>query len=64
MAEGILLDWKDVVDEQGNQVPFSKELAKRYLLADTDFREFVAEFSDDSAKFRSEYIGDLAGKPE
>ena len=64
MAEGILLDWKDVVDERGKEVKFTKELGKQYLLADTDFREFVAEFSDDSANFRREYIEELAGKPE
>ena len=64
MADGILMNWKDVIDEKGNEVKFSKELGKQYLLADTDFREFVAEFSDDSANFRKDHIDEVAGKPE
>lgn len=64
MAEGILMGWKEVVDESGKAVKFTKETAKQYLLADTDFREFVAEFSDDSANYRNDYVEELVGKPE
>jgi hypothetical protein len=53
MAEAILLDWKDVA-KNGEAVSYSVELATMALNNDSQFREFVMEFSADQANFREE----------
>lgn len=39
MLEHVLLDWKNIEDEAGNPVPYSKEQAKVYL-TDPDYQKF------------------------
>jgi hypothetical protein len=39
MLEHVLLDWKNIEDENGAQVPYSKEQAKVYL-TDPDYQKF------------------------
>lgn len=51
MSEGIVLDWKDVVDGQKNQVPYSSAAAAKALLRDTEFREWVSDFSMNLTNF-------------
>jgi len=56
MAQGLLLDWKNVVNSAGDVVPYSKESAAKALKFDEDFREFVQEYATDLDNFRSEAI--------
>jgi hypothetical protein len=52
MAKGLLLDWKDVVDKSGEDVPFSNEAALKALTINPEFREFVSEFAQNLENFR------------
>lgn len=52
LAEAILLDWKKVSDEDGNEVPYSKAAAVQALTNSEDFRDFVMTFSMELANFR------------
>jgi hypothetical protein len=56
MAEGLLLDWKEVENRKKEDIPYSKENATAALMNDDDFREFVQEFSMESDNYRAEQI--------
>lgn len=56
MAEGLILDWKDVIDSQNNVVPFSTEMAAQALANNYDLRDYLQEFSIDLENFRQEEI--------
>ncbi len=56
MATGILLDWKDVVDGQGQEVPFSSDVAEKALLNNDDLREYIQDFAMDLENYRAEEI--------
>ena len=55
LAGSILTDWKDVSDIEGNDVAFSKEVAKTALMVNEDLREFVMESATDIDGFRQEF---------
>lgn len=54
MASALLLDWKDVVDSDNQNVEYTPELGKRALLNNDDLREYVQEFAMDMENFRQE----------
>lgn len=54
MAKGILLDWKDVIDNEGNQVKYSEEMAEKVLKGNSAFREFIQEVATDLTHFTQE----------
>lgn len=56
LAKGVLLDWKDVQNAKGENVPYSEEFASMALARNHDLREFVQEFSSDLENYRSERI--------
>lgn len=58
MAEGLLLDWQDVVDKDGNQVPFTPEIAFKALLNNDDLKDHLSEFAQDLENFRAEEIAE------
>lgn len=58
MAEGLLLDWKDVVDGQGQNVPFDPEIAFKALMNNDDLKDYLSEFSQDLENFRTEQIAE------
>lgn len=62
MAEGILLNWKGLKDEDGNVLEYSKELAFAVLRHNSDVREFVTEIATDQNNFRQEEIDSVAKK--
>ena len=56
ILQSLLLDWKGMPGEDGNEVPFSKEEAK-FILEDEELKELKAEileFADDNARFQME----------
>lgn len=60
MAEGILLGWKNVLDDNGQEVPYTTQNGVMSLTNDENFREFVMTFSMELANFRNaekEYEG-------
>jgi hypothetical protein len=58
MSKAILLDWKEVQDTEGNEVPFSIEAAKAVLLVDDDFREFIQATAADFSAYKQEQTAD------
>lgn len=56
MAEGILLSWRGLRDEEGNDFPYSGDNAFAVLRHNTDIREFVTDFATDVNNFRQEDI--------
>lgn len=54
MAEGLVLDWKNVVDSKGVQVVFDKDKCFTALVNNEDLREFIQEFALDLENFKSE----------
>lgn len=59
MSEGLLLDWKNVVDGNGAEVAFDSEVAKRALLNNDDLREYLSEFAADLENYRTEEVKEL-----
>jgi hypothetical protein len=58
LSEGLLLDWKNVGDSQGNDIPFSAEVAAQALANNDDLREYLQEFALDLENFRAEETQD------
>lgn len=56
MADSLLLDWKDVINDQKEEVPYSQESAQQALLNNDDLREYLQEFSLDLENFRQEEV--------
>ena len=61
-ARTIVKDWKDVKDEEGNEVPYTWELGKQLILADDQFSEWLGEIARDEAKFRAGEVDATAKK--
>ena len=61
MAEALVLNWKDVVDDSGTVVDYSSEGCYKALLNNPQFREFVATFAAELDNFREEEVEE-AGK--
>lgn len=59
LAIGILIDWKDVVDNSGEKIPYSREMAIKALSNNPDLREFVEEFSSEIDNFKEDEREDL-----
>ena len=51
LAESILIDWSGLKDEDGNEIPYSVEMAVE-LLRMGDFRDFVTQASKERDAFR------------
>ena len=59
-AETILLDWKGIIDDDGNEIPYSKENA---LMMITNYHEFftlIQELAGDEERFETELLEDSA----
>jgi len=61
-AETLLLDWRNLVDEEGNPIEYSQDIAYQALLNDQDLREFVELQSTNQSLFRDELIEKSSGK--
>lgn len=53
MAETVLLDWKGLVDDAGNEVLFTKAKAREYLEI-RDFREWITGNAGEMENFKAE----------
>ena len=56
MAGTILLDWDQVVNNVGEKVEFTEELAASVLIKQPDVREFVSDYSVNLEHFRDDQI--------
>ncbi len=53
MGKTIVLDWEKVIDESGEEVGYSPELAQQTLINNSDLRTYVSDFSSDIDNFKS-----------
>jgi hypothetical protein len=61
LAIGVVLDWKDVTNNAGENVPYSRDAAENVIRRNGEFREFISEFAMDVGNFREEIVVE-AGK--
>lgn len=61
LSKHILLDWKNVTNE-GQELQFSPERAKKVLAINDDLREFISDVSSNLANFKKENLEE-EGKP-
>jgi hypothetical protein len=59
MGQHILVDWKDVGDKGGAQVPYSPEAAYSALMNNEDLREYVALYSTNLDNFHADEVNAL-----
>lgn len=59
MAEGVLLNWRDMTTVDGSEVEYSQENAAKLLQRDPAFRDWVTDVSTNMANFRAEEVKEL-----
>lgn len=64
VSTGILKDWKDVVDAQGQPIPFTVDNAVEVLLDNPDLASRVLAEANDLSNFRRKDVADQAKKPK
>ncbi|MGI9573911.1 hypothetical protein ACRYJU_07465 [Alloalcanivorax xenomutans] len=62
-AAHLLLDWADVVDREGKEVPYSAEKAYLTMRHDKAFHAWVVSQARDHAKYRHDALLDDVKKP-
>ena len=60
-ARHVLKGWRDLTDDDGNDIPFSIDAAEKILTDYPDVREFVTEVALDNEQFRLEGKMDAEG---
>jgi hypothetical protein len=60
LARAVLIDWKGVYDENGDEIPYSEEAALAALNEMKDFREFVYQAANERDTFREKADKDAA----
>ena len=58
LAKAVLLDWKNVVNDSGEQVPYSQEVALSALKNNSEFRSFVIDTASDIGTFTDEDVAE------
>lgn len=58
-AEGLIMDWADVVDSDGNNVEFSPTVCEQALQNNPDLVEYIQEVSTNLSYFKSEELEEL-----
>lgn len=61
MAETIIVDWEGLEDDNGQPIPFSVSAAEKAFTDYPDLMEWVAEISEDHARFRADRIEAAVG---
>lgn len=64
MSQTLILDWKNVVDKDKNEVPFTVERAYQALKKNAEFRDFVTEYSTEIENYVSEEKEELGKSVE
>lgn len=59
LAQGILKDWKDVVDGHGNDLPFSEEVAYKALYDNEDLRDFIIDYASNYENYKEEAVEEM-----
>jgi hypothetical protein len=54
MAKFVLLDWKNIQDDDNKDVPYSKEMALKWLTEHSDFYRLVLDLSQDAGLYRDD----------
>lgn len=64
IAKHILVDWRNLQDDEGNEIPYSEQKAYELLQdpENEEFRKLIVSLSEESEVFRKEALEDLAGK--
>lgn len=64
IAKAILLDWKNVEDDDGKQLVYSETEAYNLLKdpENKEFRDLIISLSEENEVFRKEYVEDIADK--
>ena len=57
MAESIVLDWRDVTDIDGADVPYSKQACMEWMEADRDLASWVMQESQNRSHYYRERLG-------
>lgn len=58
LSEGILLDWKDVIDKSGKSVEYSTKTAYKVLMGNEDLRDFIIDVGANYDNFKIEAVED------
>lgn len=64
MGEGILLNWRGISDEDGQDLAYNPDLAADVLRLNRELREWVTEKSEEMTRLRDEAIEETAKKSE
>ena len=64
IARYVILDWKNLVDDEGNDVPCSEEKALQMLRDHREFYRFILEAANDELLFKNEEDEDTEGNSE
>lgn len=64
LAEAILIDWKGIQDDDGKEIPYSKEAAIKLLTDLPDFRDKVVFLSSQHETFRKSALENAAKNSE
>lgn len=59
MAEGLLMDWRDVVDADQRPVEYTSEFGFKALMNNLELRDFVSDFAMNLQNYRDEEVEDL-----
>ena len=64
VAKSLLVGWRDMVDDDGNEIPYSVEAAQEMVLEIPELLEFVTQFSINHANYRAQTVEETAKKFE
>lgn len=59
MSEGILLDWKNVKNSDGQDVDYTSDRGFIALQKNVEFREYVSEFAMNLQNFKQDEVQDM-----
>jgi hypothetical protein len=61
VAEGILIDWKGMTDDEDKELPFSLEAAVKLCTDYPDFRDDVINLAVEAGTFKAQVLEDTRG---
>jgi hypothetical protein len=64
MSKAILLNWRDVVGNDGNAIEYSSDMAYAALMGNSELREFVTAYATDLNNYLDEELDDLGKSVE
>lgn len=64
MAKTMILDWNNVIDGKGNDIKFDSDVAYAALKGNSEFREFITEYSTELENYIEEEKTELGKSVE